>query len=116
MKQRELWEKVFFEFSGKSKVWSLQGNRYFVCARSGRKLYFAHKKKSHYPLVYWNFVTRVGRAPRLLVTDQIGEILSKTMCARLVAQGLDIELAPKDKHSKLGSAQRAIDVAGWLQS
>ena len=86
-KRWDLWEKVFSDSSGKSKVRSLQGNRYFsifVCARSGRKFYFAHKKKSHYPLVYLKIVARVGRAPRLLVNDQAGEILSKTMGARLL--------------------------------
>jgi len=111
-KQWHLRERVLSDSSGKSKVKSLQGNQYFsifVCARSGRKLYFAHKKKSHYPLVYLKFVARVGRAPRLLVTDQADEILSKTMGVRLAAQGTDMEPVPKDEHSKLGSAERAID-------
>ena len=102
-KQWDLWRKVFPDSSGNSKGRSLQGNRYFsifVCARSGRKLYFAHN-----PLVYLKFVARIGRAPRLLVTDQAG----KTMGARLVVQGTDIEPVPKDEHSKLGSAERALD-------
>ena len=43
------------------------------------------------------------------MTDQAGKILSKTMGVRLAAQGTDIELVPKDEHSKLGSAERAID-------
>ena len=50
-RQWKPWEKVFSDSSGKFRVMSLEGNRYysvFVCARSGRKLYFAHKKKSHY--------------------------------------------------------------------
>ena len=55
--------------------------------------------------MYLKFVARVGRAPRLLVTDQAG----KTMGARLVVQGTDIEPVPKDEHSKLGSAERALD-------
>ena len=54
-------------------------------------------------------MARVGRAPRLLVTDQAGEILSKTMGVRLAAQGTDIEPVLKDEHSKLCSAERAID-------
>ena len=65
-RQWKPWEKVFSDSSGKFRVMSLQGNRYysvFVCARSGRKLYFAHKKKSHYPMVYLKFLARIGRFP-----------------------------------------------------
>jgi hypothetical protein len=43
------------------------------------------------------------------VTDQAGEILSKTMGVCFAAQGTDIEPVPKNEHSKLGSAERAID-------
>ena len=104
------WEKVISDSSGKFRVMSLEGNRYysvFVCARSGRKLYFAHKKKSHYPMVY--ILARIGRFPKLLVSDQAGEILSKAMGCRLAAQGTHIDPVPKDEHSKIGSAERAID-------
>jgi len=57
-RQWKLCEKVFSDSSGKKRVKSLQRNRYysvFVCARSGRKLFFEHRKKSHYPLVYSKF-------------------------------------------------------------
>ena len=73
---------------------SFQGNRYysvFVCARSGRKLFSTHKKKSHYPLVYLKFCARVRRYPKLLVTNQAGEILSKGMGSRLAAQSTRID-------------------------
>ena len=57
----EALEKVISDSSGKFRVMSLQGNRYysvFVCARSGWKLYFAHRKKSHCPMVYLKFLAR----------------------------------------------------------
>jgi len=67
-RQWKLCQKVFLDSSGKISVKSFQGNHYysvFVCARSRRKLFFAHKKKSHYPLVYFKFCARVGRFPKL---------------------------------------------------
>jgi len=89
-RQWKPWEKVMSDSSGKFSVMSLQGNRPYsvcVCARSGRKLYFAHKKKSHYPMVYLKFLARIGRFSKLLVSDQAGEILSKALKSRLAAQG-----------------------------
>jgi len=58
--------------------------------------------------VYSKFCARVGRYPKLLVTDQAGEILSKAMGLRLAAQGTRIDPCPEDEHSKVGSAERAI--------
>ena len=43
------------------------------------------------------------------MSDQAGEILSKAMGSRLAAQGTHIDPVPKDEHSKIGSAERAID-------
>lgn len=43
-----LWEKVCVDTAGKFRVASFRKNRYytvFICAKSGRKLYFPHKKK-----------------------------------------------------------------------
>ena len=60
-------------------------------------------------MVYLKFLARIGRFPKLLVSDQAGEILSKAMGSRLAAQGTHIDPVPKDEHSKIGSAERAID-------
>lgn len=51
---------------------------------------------------------RVGRYPKLLVTDQAGGILSNAMGSRLAAQGTRVDPCPKDQHFKIGSAERAI--------
>ena len=58
--------------------------------------------------MYFKFCARVGRYPKLLVIDQACEILSKAMGSRLDAQGTCIDPCPKDEHSKIGSAQRAM--------
>jgi len=78
----KLWEKVFSDSSGKTRLNYFQGNRYysiFVCARSGRKLFFAHEKKLHCPLVYYEFCARVCCYLKPLATDQTDELLSKAM-------------------------------------
>jgi len=60
-------------------------------------------------MVYLKFLARIGRFPKLLVSDQAGEILSKALGSRLAAQVTHIVPVPKDEHSKIGSAERAID-------
>jgi hypothetical protein len=60
-------------------------------------------------MVYLKFLARIGRFPKLLVSDQAGEILSKAMGSRLAAQGTHIDPVPKDEHSKIGSAECGID-------
>ena len=59
--------------------------------------------------MYLKFLARIGRFPKLLVSDQAGKILSKAMGSRLAAQGMHIDTAPKDEHHQIGSAERAID-------
>ena len=60
-------------------------------------------------MVYLKFLARIGRFPKLLVSDQTGEILSKAMGSRPAAQAIHIDPVPKDEHSKIGSAECAID-------
>ena len=60
-------------------------------------------------MVYLKFLARTGPFPKLLVSDQVGEILSKALGFRLAAQGTHIDPVPKDENSKIGSAECAID-------
>jgi len=116
-RQWKPWEKVSSDSSGLFAVMSFQGNRYysvFVCARSRRKMYLVHKKKSRYPLVYLKFLARIGRFPKLLVSDQAGEILPKVVGSRLAAQGTHIDTVPKDEHFKIGSFECAIHEIGRI--
>ena len=75
--------------AGKFRVESFRNNRYytvFICAKSGRKLYFPHKKKSYLPLVFLKFVAHVGCFPKVLVADRAGKILSKRLGSLLSAK------------------------------
>jgi hypothetical protein len=55
------WQTVYVDTSGKWRSKSSRSNHYhtvFICARSGFKLTFPHKKRSHFPLVYMKFVAQ----------------------------------------------------------
>ena len=70
------WEKVHCDSTGTRKVASSRGNRYFtvfVCASTGRKLFFRHKNSKQFAVVYMQFVTKIGSHPRILITDKDGE-------------------------------------------
>ncbi len=61
------WEEVFTDSSGKFRRKSKQGNNYlteFVCAKTGDKIAIPHVKRKHFPLVYFEFTTRMGRHPK----------------------------------------------------
>lgn len=68
--QNELahWQEVYCDSSGKFRTVSKAKNRYFtlfVCAKSGGKVFIAHRKKKHFPAVYLKFIQRIGRHPQL---------------------------------------------------
>ncbi len=71
------WQMVYVDTSGKWRSKSSRSNHYhtvFVCARSGFKVTFPHKKRSHFPLVYMKFVTRIGSHPQYRISDKTCEI------------------------------------------
>ena len=71
------WQTVYVDTSGRWRSKSSRSNRYhtvFVCARSGFKLTFPHKKRSHFPLVYMKFVARIGSHPQHRISDKACEI------------------------------------------
>ena len=105
------WQMVYVDTSGKWRVRSSRGNRYhtvFVCAKSGMKLTFPHKKRSHFPLVYMKFVARIGSHPQHLLSDKAGEISSKKFDALLLAKGCNHICLPKNEHYSLGVPEKAI--------
>ena len=106
-----LWEKTAVDSSGKFKVASSRGNRYFsvfVDSRSGRKRFYAHRRKSHFPLAFMQFVADIGCFPKILVCDQAGEILSKAMGTTLTVKQVKIVPVAKDEHFSNGQAEKAI--------
>ena len=108
---KRLWEKVSVDSSGKFRTPSFRGNRYyspFICAKSGRKLYFDHRRKSHFPLVFLKFVAHVGCFPKVLVSDKAGEILSKVMKTTVTAKQVKMVTVAKDEHFTNGGPEKAI--------
>ena len=116
-KKLGLWEKVGVDSSGKFRVASFQGNKYytvFVCAKSGRKLYFPHKKKSQLPIVFLKFVAHVGCFPKVVVADKAGEILSKTMSKIFTAKFVKLRTVGVDEHFANGGPEKAIQDIDYM--
>ena len=112
-----LWEKVGVDTAGKFRVASFQGNRYytvFVCAKSGRKLYFPHKKKSHLPIVFLKFVAHVGCFPKVVIADKAGEILSKRMDSLFTAKMVKLRTVGVDEHFANGGPEKAIQDIDYM--
>lgn len=105
------WEEIQVDSSGKFRVESKQGNRYFtnfVCAKTGDKIVIAHAKKKHFPLVYMKFVRRIGRHPRVMYSDYAGEITGKQFQLYLETKGVTHIVVPKGEHHSIGIAEKGI--------
>ena len=75
--------------AGKFRVAFFRKNRYysvFICAKTGRKLYFPHKKE----ISFSAGISQICRAcrvfPKVLVADRAGKILSKRLGSLLSAK------------------------------
>ena len=102
------WEKVFADSSGKHRVSARDVSRYFTlfkCAVTGDRRYYAHKKKSHYTMVFLKLCATLGRWPKLLVSDAAGEVIKKTLKSWLLAKGTVIETIPRSEHHFTGSIE-----------
>ena len=76
------WEMVQADSSGRFKVVSKLGNRYytaFTCMLTGVRVVIPHAKRKHFPLVYLKFAQRIQRHPRILYSDMGGENLGKAI-------------------------------------
>ena len=63
------WQRVHTDSTGRRQLASSTGNKcftVFACAHTGRKLFFAHKKRKHFQLVYMEFVEKIGQLPAVL--------------------------------------------------
>ena len=77
--QNELahWQEAYCDRSGKFRTVSKAKNRYvtlFVCAKSGGKVFIAHRNKKHFPVVFLKVIQRIGRHPQVLYSDKRGGI------------------------------------------
>ena len=63
------WEETYADSSGKIRTKSKRGNCYFtvfVDAKTGDKIVICHAKRKHFPVVYFTFINRIGRHPKVL--------------------------------------------------
>ena len=112
------WEIVQADSSGKFKVLSKLGNRYytaFTCTFTGVRVVIPHAKRKHFPLVYLKFAQRIQRHPRILYTDMGGENLSKKLTDLWLAKDVLHLPVPKGEHFSVGSAEKAIGDLDQIQ-
>ena len=112
------WEMVQADTSGKFKVTSKLGNRYysaFTCVATGVRVAIPHAKRKHFPLVYLKFVQRVQRHPRVIITDLGGENTSRHLENLWLAKEVLHLPVPKGEHHSLGSAEKAIGDLDQIQ-
>ena len=105
------WEHTFCDTSGKFRLRSRQGNYYytvFVDSKTGEKLLFPHRKKKHFPLVFLQFVARIGMYPKKLFSDKAGEIESSTFGKLILVRGVESITVPKGEHYSNPLAEKAI--------
>jgi len=107
----EVWEKVYTDTSGSFWVKSIKGNYYysvFVDEKSGRYIAISYARKSEFPWVFLQFVSKIARFPKILVCDSAGEMLSATMTGTFALHELSLHVVPKGEHFANGPAERAI--------
>ena len=112
------WEMVQADSSGRFKVVSKLGNRYytaFTCMLTGVRVVIPHAKRKHFPLVYLKFAQRIQRHPRILYSDMGGENLGKAFTDLLLAKEVLHLPVPKGEHFSIGSAEKAIGDLDQIQ-
>ena len=105
------WQIVQVDSSGKFRVRSQRGNFYFtvfVCAKTGDKIVLPHAKRKHFPLIYVEFVRRIGRHPKVMFSDKAGEITGKDFQRFLLTKDVDHIVIPKGEHHTIGMAEKAV--------
>jgi hypothetical protein len=112
------WEVVYSDTSGRFRVRSKLGNRYysvFVDSLTGARIAIPHAKRKHYPLVYLQFALRIQRHPRVLITDMGGECDSDPLDQLMLAKEVTHIKVPKGEHYANGPAEKAIGDLDQMQ-
>jgi len=107
----EVWEKVYTDTSGPFRVKSIKGNysySIFVDEKSGPYLAILYVRKSEFPLVFWQFVAKIARFPKILVCDSAGEMLSDTMTGTFALHELSLHVVPIGEHFANEPVERTI--------
>ena len=105
------WEMAYLDSSRKSSVRSARGFHYysvFVDRKDGEKIVICHAKKKHLPVVFLQFVRRVGVWPRVLVSDGAGEIIETKLQRQLLVRSCKHQVAARGAHHENGPAERAV--------
>jgi hypothetical protein len=105
------WEEVSFDTSGPWSTKSSRGNRYytaFVDHKDGQKITIPHAKRKHAPIVFLNFVTRIGCWPKILYSDAAGEFISRVFKTMFLARGCNHIIVPRGEHHAIGKAESAV--------
>ena len=90
------WEMAYLDSSRKSSVRSARGFHYysvFIDRKDGEKIVICHAKKKHLPVVFLQFVRRVGVWPRVLVSDGAGEIIETKLQRQLLVRSCKHQVA-----------------------
>jgi hypothetical protein len=103
--------------AGKFRVAFFRKNRYysvFICAKTGRKLYFPHKKE----ISFSAGISQICRAcrvfPKVLVADRAGKILSKRLGSLLSAKLVKLTPVATDEHFRNGGAKKAVQDIDYM--
>ena len=102
---------AYLDSSRKSSVRSTRGFHYysvFVDRKDGEKIVICHTKKKHLPVVFLQFVRRVGVWPRVLVSDGAGEIIETKLQRQLLVGSCKHQVAVRGAHHENGPAERAV--------
>ena len=114
------WEETYADSSGKFRTRSKRGNYYFtvfVDAKTGDKIVICHAKRKHFPVVYFTFINRIGRHPKVLYTDLAPEMSSDDFERYLLVKGVNHIPVPRGEHHGIGVAEKAIqDLSNMMRS
>ena len=105
------WDQIAVDLSGPFRTRSYQGNRYyalFKCMLTGKRMYFGLKKRSHFTITLLRSVARMGKWPKLLISDKAGEIVKKTLKHTLTARQVNVQHVPRGEHHLNGSIEADI--------
>ena len=67
-----------------------------------------HAKKKHLPVVFLQFVRRVGVWPRVLVSDGASEIREAKLQRQRLARSCKYQVSARGAHHENGPAERAV--------
>jgi hypothetical protein len=105
------WEMVYMDSSGKFAVRSARGLHYYIFLvdrKDGEKIVICHAKNKQLPVVFLQFVRRVGVWSRVLVSDGAGELIETKLQSQLLARSCKHQVAARGAHHENGPAERAV--------